>query len=255
MNNENKISIITVCYNSESFIHNTIDSVLNQSYPDIEYIVVDGGSKDKTIEIIKQFEPRFNKRLKWISEPDKGLYDAMNKGIQMATGDIVGLINSDDLFCDPEAIEKVVKVFRSKSFLDGVYADLYYVDQNDTSKIIRHWITGKQKSFRKGWHPAHPTLYLRKNVYERYGYFDLKFGLAADFEIMLRFIERYRIQLEYLPDFLVKMRLGGTTNKNFKNIYLQNIECVKAFQRNGLSVNPILYPLRRVLPKLLQYKK
>lgn len=250
-----KVSIITVCFNSAQFLRDTILSVLGQTYSNIEYVLVDGNSKDNTIEIIKEYEPLFEGRLKWISEPDKGLYDAMNKGIHMATGEIIALINSDDLFCDSQAIEKVVKVFRSKSFLDGVYADLYYVDQNDTNNIIRHWITGKQKSFKKGWHPAHPTLYLRKNLYERYGYFDLEFNLAADFEIMLRFIERYNIQLEYLPDFLVKMRLGGTTNKSFKNIYLQNIECVKAFRHNGLSVNPVLYPIRRILPKLLQYKK
>ena len=250
-----KISIITVSYNSKKTIKDTLDSVLSQSYQDIEYIIVDGFSKDATVDIIKEYEPSFNGRMKWVSEKDKGLYDAMNKGIQMATGDVIGIINSDDLFCDQHAIEKVMQIFEENKSLDSVYADLFYVAQDDTSKIVRRWITGRQKQFKYGWHPAHPTLYIKKEVYNKYGLFNLDFKLAADFEIMLRFLEKYEISTSYIQEAFVKMRLGGETNKSSKNIYNQNVECIKAFHLNGLKVNSLLYPFFRILPKLLQFKK
>lgn len=250
-----KFSLITVSYNSSQTIADTIESVLSQTYHDIEYIIVDGNSKDNTIEIVKSYEPLFNGRLRWISEPDNGLYDAMNKGIRMATGDIVGIINSDDLFCDSEAISKVVSVFKNDNVLDGVYADLYYVAQDDTNKVIRRWVTGSQKPFISGWHPAHPTLYLKNDVYKKYGFFDLNFRLAADFEIMLRFLDNYKIKIAYLPESFVKMRLGGETNKSIQNIYNQNIECIKSFEKNKIKVNKLLYPFKRLIPKLLQYGK
>ena len=247
-----KISIITVSYNSDETIETTFQSVANQSYDNIEYIVVDGGSKDGTLDLIEKYAFTISK---WVSEPDKGLYDAMNKGIEMATGDVIGLINSDDLFCDNEAIKKVVEVFNSDVNLDSVYADLYYVSQFNTNNIVRKWVTSKQRKFKYGWHPAHPTFYIKKKVYEQYGLFNLNFKLAADFEIMIRFLEKYKITTKYLKHFLVKMRLGGETNKSLKNIYKQNLECIKAFRENGLSVNPVLYPLFRVLPKFFQFKK
>jgi glycosyltransferase involved in cell wall biosynthesis len=249
-----KISIITVAYNSSLTIKDTFNSVLAQTYPDIEYIVVDGNSQDKTKDIIKTFEPLFVGRMKWISEPDKGLYDAMNKGIRMSTGEVIGIINSDDLFCDDRAIEKVIRVFEQNKSLDSVYADLYYVAQNDTNKIVRHWLTGSQRKFKYGWHPAHPTFYVRREVYEKYGLFNLDFKLAADFEIMLRFLEKYKIATLYLREPLVKMRLGGETNKSYKNIFNQNVECVRAFVQNDLRVNRIMYPFFRIIPKLFQFK-
>jgi len=250
-----KFSLITVSYNSSQTIADTIQSVLNQNYSNIEYIIVDGNSKDTTIDIVRSFEPQFNGRLRWISEPDKGLYDAMNKGVKMATGDIVGIINSDDLFCDSEAISKVVDIFESNNALEGVYADLYYVAQDDTNKVIRKWVTGTQKPFSSGWHPAHPTLYLKRDVYNKYGFFDLNFRLASDFEIMLRFLDNYKIKIAYLPESFVKMRLGGETNKSIHNIYNQNIECIKSFEKNKIKVNKLLYPFKRLIPKLLQYGK
>ena len=250
-----KISIITVSYNSNLTIKDTIDSVLSQTYLDIEYIIVDGWSNDNTVDIIREYERSFNGRMKWISEKDSGLYDAMNKGIQMATGEIIGIINSDDLFCDKHAIEKVMHIFEENESLDSVYADLFYVVQNDTAKIVRRWKTGNQKQFKYGWHPAHPTLYIKKEVYNKFGFFNLDYKLAADFEIMLRFLEKYRISTYYLKEAFVKMRLGGATNKSIKNIYLQNIECLKAFQLNDIKVNVLLYPLFRILPKLIQFKK
>jgi glycosyltransferase involved in cell wall biosynthesis len=247
-----KISLVTVTYNSSKTLFDTLESVLSQSYLSIEYIIVDGLSQDRTIEIIKEYEPRFRGRIRWISEKDKGLYDAMNKGFRMATGDIIGIINSDDLLTGPTAIEKVVEAFKEHPDVDAVYADLYYVAQNDTSKIIRHWISGSQRSFKYGWHPAHPTFYVKREVYQKYGLFDLDFKFAADFELMLRLIEKEHIRLFYLPEPLVRMRLGGTTSKNFTNIRKGNIECIKAFKKNGIKVS-CLYPLFRLLPKLIQY--
>ncbi len=256
MNDKNlsyKISIITVCLNSERCIHTAIESVLNQTYSNIEYIIIDGNSYDNTLNIIKQYESLFDGRMKYLSEPDSGLYDAMNKGIHMATGDIIGILNSDDLYCDPYVIEKVMNLFDEHSSLDAVYADLYYVSQNDTSHIVRKWETGVQKPFKSGWHPGHTTLFLKKKVYNNYGLYNLDFKLVADFELMLRFFDKYKIKASYLPEYLVRMRLGGLTNKKYINIYKQNIECIKAFTHNNLPVNKLLYPFYRIFPKLLQF--
>lgn len=247
-----KISLITVTFNSGGTLRDTIQSVLSQTYYDIEYIIVDGHSQDNTVDIIKEYEPLFDGRLKWISEKDQGLYDAMNKGFQMATGDMVGIINSDDLLAEATAIEKVIDCFEGHKDIDCVYADLYYVAQHDTSKIVRHWITGKQRSFSKGWHPAHPTFYVKREIYSKYGLFDLDFKFAADFELMLRLVEKEHIRLFYLPEPLVRMRLGGTTSKNLTNIRKGNIECLNAFRKNGIPVS-VLYPFYRLLPKLKQY--
>ena len=170
----------------------------------------------------------------------------------MATGDMVGIINSDDLLAEATAIEKVIDCFEGHKDIDCVYADLYYVSQYDTSKIVRHWITGKQRSFSKGWHPAHPTFYVKREIYSKYGLFDLDFKFAADFELMLRLVEKEHIRLFYLPEPLVRMRLGGTTSKNLTNIRKGNIECLNAFRKNGIPVS-VLYPFYRLLPKLKQY--
>jgi glycosyltransferase involved in cell wall biosynthesis len=250
-----KVSIITVCYNRADTIGDTFESVLSQTHSDFEYIVVDGASQDNTVEIIKQYEPLLQGRMRWVSEPDKGLYDAMNKGLRMATGEFIALINSDDLICDSHALEKVANIFQLDKTLDAVYANIFYVSQKDTSKIVRTWNVGTQKLFRTGWHPAHPALYIKKDVYDKYGLFNLDYELAADFELMLRFIDRYKIKIDYIPEFFVKMRLGGETNKSLKNICKGNIECIKAFKDNQVPVNPILYPFCRILPKLLQFVK
>ena len=246
-----KISLITVSYNSAKTIETTFKSVLHQTYSDIEYIVVDGGSTDNTLKIAKKYNEIITLL---VSEQDNGLYDAMNKGINLATGDVIGLINSDDLFCDPDALNKVAKIFKKDKKLDSVYADLFYVNQKDINKISRRWVTGVQRKFKYGWHPAHPTFYVKKSVYDKYGLFDLSFKLAADFEIMLRFLEKFKISTTYLEEPLVKMRLGGETNKSFKNIYNQNIECLRAFKKNDLNVIKLLYPFFRIVPKFFQFK-
>lgn len=250
--NNLRFSIITVTFNSQSTLQDTFDSIRKQCYSNIEYIVIDGSSNDGTVELIKSNLDIIDD---WISEPDQGLYDAMNKGINLATGDIIGFINSDDLFCDDLALEKVVKVFEGNSEIDGVYADLYYVNHNNIDNIIREWVSGEQKKFKYGWHPGHPTLYMKRKVYKNFGFFNIDYKLAADFEIMLRFIEKHNIKLFYLPEFFVKMRLGGATNESWNNIFDQNMECIKAFRENGLKVSPILYPFFRMIPKLLQFKR
>lgn len=223
-----------------------------QTFNDYEYIVIDGKSKDSTVDIIKQYEPLFEGRMRWVSESDHGIYDAMNKGFKMAKGEVLMLINSDDLFARPDALEIVAKSFDEHPEVDCVYADLYYVAQNDTNKIIRVWNSGVQRPFRTGWIPAHPTFYVKREVYEQFGYFNLHYSLAADFELMLRFVEKCGIKLFYLPEKLVRMRLGGATSKNLRNIIKQNRECIKAFKDNNLSYS-FLYPLYRMLPKFKQF--
>ena len=247
-----KISIITVSYNSENTIETTFKSVLMQTYSNIEYIVIDGGSTDNTLKIAKKYSGIITQL---VSEQDYGLYDAMNKGISLATGDVIGLINSDDLFCDKDALNKIAKIFKKNKNLDSVYADLFYVSQQDVNKISRRWISGIQRKFKYGWHPAHPTFYIKKTIYDRFGLFDLSFRLAADFEIMLRFLEKHNISTAYLKEPLVKMRLGGESNKSFKNIYYQNIECLRAFDKNGIKVSKFFYPFFRIIPKFFQFKK
>lgn len=246
-----KISIITVCWNSEKYLKSAIESVLSQTYPDIEYIIIDGESKDNTISIVKEYEPLFKGRMKWLSEKDNGIYDAMNKGVQMASGDVVGLINSDDFFIDDKAIEKVMRIFDEKG-IDSVFADLYYVKEEDTNSIVRKWVTGDRKSFRTGWHPAHPTFYVKKKVYDNFGLFDLKYRIAADFEIMLRFLEKHKISSYYLKEFTVKMRLGGESNRSFANIKKGNREIRDSFKKNNITI-PFYYTSKRWFNKILQY--
>ncbi len=247
-----KLSIVTVTYNSSLTIEDTVKSVLIQTYKDYEYIIIDGLSKDNTLDIVRSYEPKFENRMKIYSEEDKGIYDAMNKGFMKCTGDVLMLINSDDLFARPDVLELVVKEFENHPNVDGVYADLYYVSRNNINDIVRVWKTGKPKLMRYGWLPAHPTFYIKREIYEKYGYFNLKYPLAADFELMLRFIEKYGVEVTYLPKYLVKMRLGGATSKSLKNIYLQGVETINAFKDNDLPGGNILYLVYRYLPKIKQ---
>lgn len=248
-----KISIITATYNSAATIRDCIQSVNSQTYNNIEHIIIDGASKDNTLEIINSLP---NRVITIVSEPDKGIYDAMNKGIKAATGDVIGILNSDDFFASNDVIENIVKEFSNDSTLEGVYTNLYYVNQDNADQIVRHWVSNpfKVRSFFKGWHPPHPTLYLRRDVYENYGNFNLDFSLSADFELMLRFFEKYNIKTKYLPITTIRMRLGGATSKNWQNVRNQNIQCINAFRTNGFRP-PLLYPVYRLLPKLLQFIK
>lgn len=248
-----KLSIVTATWNSASTVEDTIKSVLMQTYKDYEYIIIDGLSKDNTLDIVRKYEPQFEGRMKVYSEKDKGIYDAMNKGFQKATGDVLMLINSDDLFARADALQLVVDEFEKHPEVDGVYADLNYVSQKNINNIVRVWKSGTQKKMRYGWLPAHPTFYVKRECYEKYGYFNLKYPLAADFELMLRFVEKHGVKLTYLPKSLVKMRLGGATSKSLKNIYKQDVETINAFKENGLPGGNIMYLFWRYLPKVKQF--
>lgn len=247
-----KISIITATYNSAKTVRDTLESVLSQTFKDYEYIIKDGGSKDGTLDIVREYEPKFEGRMRIISECDKGIYDAMNQGFQMAQGEILMLINSDDLLARSDVFQMVADTFDKNPEADCVYGDLYYVSQDNISNIVRRWKTGEQKPFRKGWLPAHPTFYVKREVYQKYGYFNLTYPLAADFELMLRFVEVHKIRMCYLPEYLVRMRLGGATSKNLRNIYLQDKECIRAFKENGLKSSPF-YLIFRYWPKVKQF--
>lgn len=245
-----KVSIITVCYNSEKTIEDTLQSVLNQSYQNIEYIVIDGVSTDSTLSIINNYKDKITTI---VSEKDNGIYDAINKGIRLATGDIIANLNSDDFYIDNNVIADVVTTFE-KEKTDTLYADLYYVDAVDTNKIVRYWKSKPYKEglFLKGWMPPHPTFFVKKEVYQQYGLFDLQFKSAADYEIMLRFIHRFKTSIAYLPRVIVKMRVGGVSNANLKNRIKANQEDRKAWKVNGLK--PTAFTLFfKPLSKLLQF--
>ncbi|MDD3453387.1 MAG: glycosyltransferase family 2 protein [Bacilli bacterium] len=214
-----KISLITVCYNSSKTIEETLKSVLEQTYDNYEYIIVDGLSKDNTLEIIKKFEDKFNGKLKYISEKDKGLYDAMNKGILLAKGDIVGILNSDDILANKHVFEKIISKFDKD--IDGIYSDLVFLDESTMSIPTRNFIAGKS-SKKLGWHPPHPTLYLRKEVYNKIGVFDLNYRIAADYDFMLRMLNK-KVNLLYIKEYLIKMRSGGVSTNGLKG-YIKNLE-------------------------------
>jgi glycosyltransferase len=243
-----KISIITVTYNSASTIEQTIQSVLDQSYTNIEYIIVDGVSTDGTLDILNRYRSRIHKI---VSEKDKGIYDALNKGIDLATGDVIGILHSDDFYLTSNVIEHVAKTFDQEQ-CDALYANLYYVDKDDTNKIKRKWHSGNysEGAFLNGWMPPHPTFFVRKEIYEKHGKFDLQFTSAADYELMLRLIHKHKIKLSYLNEFIVKMRVGGKSNVTVKNRVTANLEDRKAWEVNGIKprfYTLYLKPLRKII--------
>jgi glycosyltransferase involved in cell wall biosynthesis len=245
-----KITIITATYNSAKTIAHSVTSLNEQTYPDIEHIIIDGNSKDDTLKIINEMPNRINTI---ISEPDKGIYDAMNKGISHATGEVIGILNSDDFYAYPEAIADIVQVFEKEN-VDVVFGNINYVSTLIPDRIIRKWNSGKyyKGSFRKGWHPAHPAFFVKKEVYDKFGVFNLSFKLAADFELMLRFLEKEGVSNYFIQKPIIHMRLGGATSGSLRNILKQNIECYRAFKVNNLPVS-FLYPIFRLIPKVRQF--
>jgi glycosyltransferase involved in cell wall biosynthesis len=244
-----KVSIITVSYNSEKTIEDTIKSVLSQDYPNIEYVIIDGASKDSTLQIVEKYQ---DKIAHVSSEKDKGIYDAMNKGIALATGDIIGILNSDDFYADSTVISSIVAQFTPT--IQAVYADLVYVDANDTNRITRLWKSGnyKQGDFKKGWMPPHPTFFVKSECYQKYGNYSLQLKSAADYELMLRLIHKEQIKINYLPKVIVKMRTGGASNASLKNRIRANKEDRMAWQMNGLKPGLFTF-IRKPISKIIQF--
>ena len=230
-----KISIITVVWNNKETIKDAIDSVLDQTYNDIEYIIVDGASSDGTVDIIESYGDKISK---FISEPDKGLYDAMNKGIALATGDVVGILNSDDFYIDEFVIAKIVKEFEEKK-VESVYADLVFVKPDDLEKTVRYYDSSyfSPQKFAYGWMPAHPTFFLKREIYEKYGIFKTDYKIAADYELLARFLEKNKISFSYINEAIVKMRIGGASTSGIKNTYILNKEIIRAWKENNIYTN------------------
>ncbi len=241
-----KISIITATFNSEKTIEHTLKSVQQQTYANIEHIVVDGNSLDGTMNIVHSFSHVQKKK----SEKDNGIYDAMNKGIELADGDIIGILNSDDFYADEFVLENVATIFEKEN-CDAVYGNLLYVDETNISKVTRKWISGNhtKQSFLYGWMPPHPTFFVKKKCYNKFGKFNLNLGTAADYELMLRMIFKHEIKTSYISKTLVHMRSGGASNKTLKNRLLANKNDRLAWKVNNL--NPywftlFLKPLRKL---------
>lgn len=228
-----KISVVTAVFNRADTIVQAMQSVQSQSYPDVEHVIQDGGSTDATIERI---ETLANASTRILSEPDSGIYDAINRGIARATGDIVGLMHSDDFFASDEVLAKVAQAFADRS-VDGVYGDLDYVAADNPSRIIRHWRSGPYDpaSLRHGWMPPHPTLYLRRDVFEKHGLYDASYRISGDYDAMLRYLVKGQIALAYIPEVLVKMRVGGESNRSLGRIAQKSREDLRALKHNGVG--------------------
>jgi glycosyltransferase involved in cell wall biosynthesis len=246
-----KISIVTATYNSAETLQDTLQSIIDQTYKNIEHIIIDGLSKDNTLEIIKQF-PYV---AKVISEKDKGIYDAMNKGIRVATGDIIGILNSDDIYFDKNVIQDVVNVFELNTNVNIVYSDLVFTKHTNLNIFIRKWRAGQFNRFKllhAAWQPPHPTVFVRKSIYDKYGCFNLDFKIAADYEFLLRVLSKESIMPYYLERTTIKMRYGGESTKQFKNNIILISEYVKAFKVNDLKLPFYTIPIR-ILSKIPQF--
>ena len=245
-----KFSVVTVCYNAAETIGHCLDSVASQDYPDLEHVVIDGGSTDGTLDLIETCQGRLSQ---FVSEPDNGIYHAMNKGLAMATGEVVGFLNADDFLAHDAVISTIANAME-KHHSDAVYGDLDYVDAADMNRVVRRWKPGTYRpgAFRKGWVPPHLTFYCRKAVYDRLGGYREDFMVAADFELMLRFIEKHHIPVHYLPEVLVNMRAGGTADC-LKGRWRGNREILKSFGINGLRLSPLFF-LYKPIAKLSQLR-
>lgn len=242
-----KVTIVTATYNSAATVRDTLESVKNQSYGNIEHLIIDGLSKDNTLDIIKEYKDHIAHQ---ISEKDNGIYDAMNKGVSLATGDIIGILNSDDFYAHPDVVKNVVEAFQQNN-VDTVYGDLKFVDPIDTKKIVRSWRAGafKRDKFLYGWMPPHPSFFVKSDLYNKYGTFDTSFTSSADYELMLRFLYRHQVSTHYLPEVLVLMRTGGLSNYSLKNRLVANKEDKNAWKKNNFTprfYTTLLKPLRKI---------
>jgi glycosyltransferase involved in cell wall biosynthesis len=239
-----KVSIITVTYNSAATIAGCIASVNEQTYPDIEHLVIDGASKDNTVDIIRNMPNRVSHL---VSEPDKGIYDAMNKGIALATGDVIGILNSDDFYSTPDAIAKIVSVFE-KGQVDGVYGDICFVRPENLNKVVRYYSARwfNPSLFRFGFMPPHPSIYIRRRCFQELGYYKADYKIAADYELLIRFLKVNRIKTRYLNFCVVTMRTGGDSTRNLKSNWILNKEIVRACRENGIYTNMLILMFKYV---------
>jgi len=229
------VSIITVCFNSEETIRDTIESVLSQDYPSIEYLLIDGGSSDQTLSIIKEYEDRISII---VSEQDCGIYDAMNKGIALASGEIIGMLNSDDIYMNTHVVSELIEKMQLEK-ADSVFADLVIVDPVDLNKVLRYYDSSyfSPKKFRFGWMPAHPTFFVKKSLYDKVGPYSLEYKISADYEMLIRLLWVEKATYAYLPKPVVRMRHGGASTSGLDRNWLLNKEIVKACKANGLYTN------------------
>ena len=247
-----KVSIITVTFNSAAFVEDCILSVISQTYPNIEHIIIDGNSYDQTLDIVKKYEKNIARCL---SENDKGMYDAINKGMELATGDIIGVLNSDDVFYDNDVVATIVEQMQ-KTGVESVYGDLVYVDEHDLNKVERIWKgkSFKRSLFEKGWMPAHPTFYFKRTNYQKYGGYETHFYSAADYELMARYLYLHQVSSLYIPKMMVKMRSGGQSNSGFKKRFRANRRDFLAMKKNKIP-NAFMVAILKPLSKLHQYYK
>ena len=245
-----KISIITATYNSAATVRDTIESILRQTHQDWELIIQDGLSKDNTLAIVKEYEHPCHGRMHIFSEKDEGLYDAMNRGIAHATGDVIGILNSDDFYHDEHVLEDINRALENQP-IECVYGDLKFVQAENTERVVLIWKGSQHENgaFLRGWHPAHPTFYARRACFEKYGTFNTCFAVSADFELMLRFIEVEGIRNRYLPRYFVKMRMGGESTGSLRNILKGNRGILRALREHGFHPSTF-FVLRRMLPKI-----
>lgn len=245
------ISIITATFNSEAFIQSAIQSVNQQTYPWIEHLLMDGASEDQTLNLIEQ-EQTPQQRL--YSAADRGIYDALNKGIKLAQGEIIGILHSDDLFASSEVLQKVADQFHADEALMAVYGDLQYVNRSNTQQVIRHWVSGtfQPSDFHWGWMTPHPTLFIRKSCFDTYGAYNLQLKSAADYELILRFLYQHQLKTVYIPEVLVKMRVGGMSNQSLRNRWRANQEDRLAMKMNGIPF-PLFTAICKPLRKINQY--
>lgn len=254
-----KISIITATYNSAKTISDTIESVLSQQYKNLEYIIIDGFSKDNTIDIVKSYVNKSDISIKWISEKDNGIYDAMNKGIQMATGEVIGILNSDDFYTDNNVLSLVADEFEKNNELDAIYGDIHFVDSDNLNKCVRYYSSKifKRSLMRLGFMPAHPSFYMRKPRFKEIGLYKTNYKIAADFEFLLRAIYVKHIKTKYLPIDMVTMRTGGASTSGISSHKTIMKEHLKAFKENHVYTNRLLLSLRYIYKifEILFYKQ
>ena len=247
-----KVSVITVCFNSARTLGDTLDSVAAQDHPDIEHLVIDGGSTDGTPEVMCRHGAHV---AKYVSEKDRGIYDAMNKGLALATGEIVGFLNSDDVYTHKGVLSRIAQVMSAPD-LDACYANLYYVDPMKGDRIRRVWRSRDYETglcARWGWMPAHPTFYARRNLYERHGNFNLDYSLQADFDMALRLLDIHGIRACFVPEFWVRMRMGGASNASVRNVLRGNLEAYRACRRHNIPVPP-WFILTKLVSRLSQFR-